>query len=213
MKKRDYFRLLQKIRGGKQLYYATLIAAHPSCRSKELRELKLDDVNLMERTITVRRPTTKTDAGCHVIPLDSIATKAIARLLERAQMLGAKDPSHHLFPFRRFRQTKRNVSSADTGSDVSRPTTGWRSAWESLREAAGLSGLRFHDLRHHCITRLAESGVPDHVIMSIAGHVSKEMLEHYSHIRMEAKRRAVAMLDHPHQHGVREEPVSGVQLQ
>jgi hypothetical protein len=31
--------------------------------------------------------------------------------------------------------------------------------------------------------------------MSIAGHVSKEMLEHYSHIRMEAKRTAVAALD------------------
>jgi hypothetical protein len=31
--------------------------------------------------------------------------------------------------------------------------------------------------------------------MAIAGHVSGEMLEHYSHIRMEAKRDAVAALD------------------
>ena len=31
--------------------------------------------------------------------------------------------------------------------------------------------------------------------MSIAGHVSREMLEHYSHIRMEAKRDAVAALE------------------
>ena len=31
--------------------------------------------------------------------------------------------------------------------------------------------------------------------MSIAGHVSREMLEHYSHIRQEAKRKAVASLD------------------
>jgi hypothetical protein len=30
--------------------------------------------------------------------------------------------------------------------------------------------------------------------MNIAGHVSKRMLKHYSHIRMEAKRRAVAAL-------------------
>jgi hypothetical protein len=30
--------------------------------------------------------------------------------------------------------------------------------------------------------------------MDIAGHVSKRMLKHYSHIRMEAKRRAVAAL-------------------
>jgi hypothetical protein len=31
--------------------------------------------------------------------------------------------------------------------------------------------------------------------MAIAGHVSREMLTHYSHIRQEAKRKAVAALD------------------
>ena len=31
-------------------------------------------------------------------------------------------------------------------------------------------------------------------VMSIAGHVSREMLEHYSHVRLEAKRRAVEMI-------------------
>ena len=37
--------------------------------------------------------------------------------------------------------------------------------------------------------------MPDHTLMAIAGHVSGETLEHYSHIRMEAKRDAVAALD------------------
>lgn len=31
--------------------------------------------------------------------------------------------------------------------------------------------------------------------MAIAGHVSREMLEHYSHIRMKAKREAVTAID------------------
>jgi hypothetical protein len=31
--------------------------------------------------------------------------------------------------------------------------------------------------------------------MAIAGHVSREMLEHYSHICMEAKRQAVAAIE------------------
>jgi hypothetical protein len=31
----------------------------------------------------------------------------------------------------------------------------------------------------------------DEVIMSIAGHVSRAMLSRYSHVRMEAKRRAL----------------------
>ena len=38
---------------------------------------------------------------------------------------------------------------------------------------------------------LAESGAGYEVIMSIAGHVSRAMLSRYSHVRMEAKRRAL----------------------
>jgi len=49
-------------------------------------------------------------------------------------------------------------------------------------------------MRHHAITRLAGSQASEQTVMSIAGHVSREMLEHYSHIRMEAKRRAVETL-------------------
>ena len=60
---------------------------------------------------------------------------------------------------------------------------------------AGLAGLRFHDLRHAAITTLAEAGLPDQInIMGLAGHVSQRMLEHYSHIRMNAKREAVDVL-------------------
>ena len=44
------------------------------------------------------------------------------------------------------------------------------------------------------ITDLAESGAGDQTIMDIAGHVSKSMLKHYSHIRMEAKRNALESL-------------------
>jgi Phage integrase family len=72
---------------------------------------------------------------------------------------------------------------------------GWRSAWRSLTKAAGLKGLRFHDLRHQAITELCESGLSDMTIMGIAGHVSKEMLQHYSHIRLQAKRQAVECLE------------------
>jgi Phage integrase family len=55
-------------------------------------------------------------------------------------------------------------------------------------------GFRFHDLRHQAITELAESKASDQTIMGIAGHVSKKMLQHYSHIRMEAKRNALDAL-------------------
>jgi len=50
---------------------------------------------------------------------------------------------------------------------------------------------RWHDNRHTLITELAESGAGDETIMEIAGHVDRQMLRHYSHIRMKAKREAV----------------------
>jgi hypothetical protein len=50
---------------------------------------------------------------------------------------------------------------------------------------------RWYDNRHTLVTELAESGAGDEVIMSIARHVSRAMLSRYSHVRMEAKRRAL----------------------
>ena len=55
-------------------------------------------------------------------------------------------------------------------------------------------GFRFHDLRHQAITELAESKASDSTIMSIAGHVSRKMLAHYSHVRLDAKRNALDAL-------------------
>jgi hypothetical protein len=54
-----------------------------------------------------------------------------------------------------------------------------------------LSGAQIRDSRHTLITELAESGAGDQTIMDIAGHVSRQMLKHYSHIRMQAKREAL----------------------
>ena len=99
--------------------------------------------------------------------------------------MGFKDPDHHyLWPacqWGRFDPTK--------------PIRKWDTAWRALRDAAGLPGLRFHDLRHTIITELAEMGVPDHVMESITGHLSRRMLEHYSHIRLDAKRKALDALN------------------
>jgi hypothetical protein len=47
------------------------------------------------------------------------------------------------------------------------------------------------ELRHTFATRLAENDVPG-VRYDLMGHMSRAMLERYSHIRMAAKRDAVA---------------------
>ena len=65
-----------------------------------------------------------------------------------------------------------------------------KTVWNKIRADAGVKG-RWHDNRHTLITELAESGAGDQTIQDIAGHVSRQMLKHYSHIRMDAKRKAL----------------------
>jgi hypothetical protein len=57
-----------------------------------------------------------------------------------------------------------------------------------------VAGLRFHDLRHQAITELSEGGASDETIMSIAGHIDRRMMSHYSHIRRQARRAALEQL-------------------
>jgi integrase len=81
-----------------------------------------------------------------------------------------------------------------TAFDPMRHVKSWRTAWRTLTKKAGLPGFRFHHLRHCAITQLAENGTSDSTIMAIVGHVSRRMLERYSHVRMEAKRTAMESL-------------------
>ena len=111
------------------------------------------------------------------------AVWAATRLLERAQTLGATSPHHFLMPLR----------LAPNQWDVNQPmsNSGIRKTWEAVRQAAGTPRLRIHDLRHTAITRMAEAGVPIPVILSMAGHISVRMQQHYTAVSEFAKRQAV----------------------
>jgi integrase len=160
---------------------AMTLALNTTMRTCEVKGLQWNDVDFLERTIVVRQ--SKTDAGRRVIPLNDDGFEAIMELYRRAQQVTGTQPDFYVFP------------ACENGKiDPTTPQKSWRSAWRSLRKAAGLQHLRFHDLRHHAITELAESGASEQTIMSVAGHVSRQMLEHYSHVRLEAKRRAVGAL-------------------
>ena len=74
----------------------------------------------------------------------------------------------------------------------------WDTAWRKHREKAKLPGLRFHDLRHTIITEFGKMSVPDHAMESISGHLFRRMLEHYFHIRLDAKRRDLGELGARH---------------
>jgi len=157
---------------------AMILAFNTTMRACELKGLQWRDIDLQAHTLTIRK--SKTDAGRRVLPLNRDAWDAIMELWRRSQITGGCEPRHYVFP------------ACENGNfDFSKPQKSWRSAWRSLRNAAGLPTLRFHDLRHHAITELAESQASDQTIMAIAGHVSREMLSHYSHVRLDTKRKAL----------------------
>ena len=90
-------------------YYAAVVAADTTARSCELKGLRIGDIKSTEQTITIQRKTTKTDAGCRIIPLTEQAVRALTRLLERARKLGATEPNHFLFPAFQDSVTRKRV--------------------------------------------------------------------------------------------------------
>ena len=159
-------------------YAAGLIAASTSARGADLRVLRWADIDLFQGVMAI--PDSKSEAGKRRLPLMPDAMLGFRILLERATKLGISAPEFYVFP-----------ACENNRIDGTRPQKTWRTSWRNLTRAAGLKGLRFHDLRHQCITELLESGAAEAAVLSIAGHVSRKMMEHYSHIRMEAKRVAL----------------------
>ena len=77
------------------------------------------------------------------------------------------------------RQRQRN----DASSPFPVTPNGFRLAWDRLRNRAGLSELRFHDLRHEAISRFFELGLNMPEVAVISGHRDPRMLFRYTHLR------------------------------
>lgn len=172
-----------KKRRSKAIYPALVLTLNCGLRDKELRELQWHRIHLAEAYLAVGE--SKTDAGTgRTIPLNAFALQVLktysAWYLEKFKEL---KPEWFVFPAGKPQPT-----------DPTKPCTSFKTVWRKIKSEAGVQG-RWHDNRHTFITGLAESGeASDQTIMDMAGHVSKRMLKHYSHIRMEAKRRAVEAL-------------------
>lgn len=110
---------------------AMTLALNTTMRACEVKGLQWRDVDFLERTIIVRQ--SKTDAGRRVIPLNNAAWDAIAELYHRAQNVAGTESDHYVFP------------ACENGNiEPSIPQKSWRSAWRSLRKAAGLGQTLQH---------------------------------------------------------------------
>jgi integrase len=167
------------------------LALNTALRKNEIRTLRWSQIDFEKRTVTVGRAKTAGGSG-RMIPLNRPAFDALVKWAGRLVESKAEDfafPACEAAGIERKHPDKERI-------DPSQPIKSWRSAWRAALKRAGLQ-VRFHDLRHTCITKLAESQASEQTLMAIAGHVSRRMIEHYSHIRIEAKRAAVDAIANP----------------
>jgi integrase len=158
------------------------IALLTAMRSGEIQNLTWGQIDLNRQHLTVGRAKTSSGTG-RIIPLNNeLLNTLIAHRGWFLQMFGDAKQDWFLFPF-----------GKPTPNDPTRPMTTIKTAWNALRKSAGVQ-CRLHDLRHTAATKMAESGASDSAMLSIMGHMSRAMLERYSHIRMAAKRSAVECL-------------------
>jgi len=198
------------------VYCAAVLAVSTTCRGIELKHLRWSDVDLFARTMMIRR--SKTQSGHRTIPLNPDALAAFGRLRKQAEALGFGAPEHFVYPacerqrFDPTRPQKTWRSAWRSLVDAAGEKAGEKAAKRAVKAGADPEEartraiasfvsekgvrLRFHDLRHQEITELAENGASDATVMAVAGHLSREMMEHYSHVRMAAKREALENLSH-----------------
>jgi integrase len=164
------------------VYWWSLVSFATCMSTDEVRGLRLGDVNLFQRVIVIRRKTAKNKYRSRTVELiGPDVLWAIEQLIARVADFGAKDPQHYLFPGR--------VHIGLYDPNIPMSGFGLNKYWNEVRLYAELKWFRQYDCRHTAITRLAETGVPTDVIMSMAGHVTEKMRRHYTHISQAAQRK------------------------
>jgi integrase len=192
----EIHRLLTICKGSvsRGLYPAVLTSIHTGLRSQELRLLRCHQVDLIEGIITVGKSKTAAGEG-RLVYLSGLAVQTLQNW--RSQFLDVQ-PSHAVFPSERYALKGKKGSFG--GKVVpyqtfpARPIRSFAKAWKTAKKAAGVE-CRWHDLRHSCTSRLAAGGATDATLQALLGWMSPKMIERYSHLRAEAKRKAVAVFD------------------
>ena len=123
-------------------------------RQGELLQLRWSDVNLGNRTLWV--PGRKKGAKGRHVPIN----EDLGTLLDCIPRHTSHD---HVFTYR------------------GKPIQRIKRSWEDARTAAGVPGLRFHDLRHTWASWQVQAGVDLFTLMQVGGWRSVSMVRRYAH--------------------------------
>ena len=166
-----------------------LIAGLGGLRQGEMFGLRWDDIDFAVATITVRRKRLRLASG-EVIeddPKSRAGRRAVAlpgvlvAELERHRRVHGAGGSGYVF-------------TSEEGTTLERSNFRQR-VWLPAVKAAGLDGLRFHDLRHTAGTLAARTGATTKELMARLGHASPQASMIYQHAADDRDRRIAEGLD------------------
>lgn len=131
-------------------------------RSAEICRVRWDDIDRTKRTIIIRKRKhpREKESNDQVIPLLGKSLEIIDR---------QPKTNDEIFPYK-----SKSVESA----------------WRRARRKAGLSDMKFHDLRHEGISRLFEQGYAIQEVAIVSGHKSWNSLKIYTNLRPESLHRS-----------------------
>ncbi len=142
------------------------IAIHTGMRAGEIRSLRHGQVDIERRLVTL---TDTKNGSARTVPL----TRAAVKVFQEALNNPTRPADYDLIFF------------GEPGRDGKRRPYEFHPAWQQILKDNGISGLRFHDLRHEAVSRLVEAGLDDQEVAAISGHKSMQMLRRYTHLRAE----------------------------
>lgn len=165
---------LEAILGGypDHIHPMILLLMNTGMRRGEMFNLRWQDVDLVNKKITVVGNTSKT-GQTRYIPLNEEAFNVLSIWQ---------------------RQTKRQSGLVFVGKHGKR-FTNIDKAWKVLRRVAKLEDFRLHDLRHHFASRLVSAGVDLNSVRELLGHSDIKMTLRYAHLAPAHLSDAVAVLN------------------
>jgi integrase len=192
-------RLILQAAAGDRLEVVFVLAVHLGLRQAELIGLRWADVDLavgepegrlevlhslqrVDGRLTLVRP--KTPASRRALPLPAVV---VAALVEHQ----ARQETERRAAGERWIESGMGFTTR-TGSPLSPDAV--RRSWDRIRQAVE-GPIRFHDLRHTCLTLLLEQRTPPHVVQQIAGHAALyATMTIYAHASAEQRQGALDRL-------------------
>ncbi|MCK8063394.1 site-specific integrase [Vibrio sp. 1CM7H] len=146
-----------------------LTAMNTGMRKGELLSLRWEHVSLPNRYLTIRSENAKSKKT-RTIPLND----TVLKLFERWR---AQNPdADYVF-----------ISN-------NQPVEFFQYPWQSLLKEAAIENFRFHDLRHHFVSKLVMAGVDLNIVRELLGHADLKMTLRYAHLAPEHKAAAVNLI-------------------